>query len=77
MPFGMGPAGWYMWPYMAYLTRYGYPYPPVIPYGQPFPFLPKEEEESFLKDQANILEEQLAQINKRLEELKKQDKEKK
>jgi len=64
----------------------GYPYPPMMPYGDPYtmPYgspppssLTKEEEESFLKDQANILEEQLAQINKSLEELKKQDKEKK
>jgi hypothetical protein len=71
MPFGMGPAGWLAWPHMAYWMRYAYPWYPM-PYWSPFPALTKEEEESLLQDQAKMLEEELAQINKRLEELKKE-----
>jgi hypothetical protein len=76
MPFGMGRAGWYTWPYMAYWMGGWNPW-----YGQPYcyqfhPFT-REEEESFLEEQAKMLEDQLSQIKKRLEELKKQDKEKK
>ncbi|MDH4217806.1 MAG: DUF5320 domain-containing protein [Candidatus Aminicenantes bacterium] len=76
MPFGMGRAGWYMWPHMAYWRMYGPPwsFPPYWSYSS-FPSL--EDEEQFLKDQASILEDQLAQINKRLAELKKQEKGKK
>jgi len=74
MPFGMGPAGWYMWPYSPYWMRYEYPgY--TVPYWSPFQPPTKEEEIAFLEDQANILENQLAKINKRLKELKRQDKE--
>jgi hypothetical protein len=76
MPFGMGPAGWYAWPYMAYGMRFLHPWYEV-PYWPPFQPWTKEEEETFLQDQAKILEDQLAQIKKRLGELKKQDKEKK
>lgn len=76
MPFGMGPTGWYAWPYMFNWMRFYYPWH-TAPYWAPFQPLIKEEEEAFLKDQANILEEQLAQIKKRLEELKKQSKEEK
>jgi hypothetical protein len=74
MPFRMGPTGWYAWPYMAhrmtYLDPYGYfPY-----YSSPW-FFTKEEERTYLEGQANILEDQLAQVKKRLEELKKKEKE--
>ncbi len=76
MPFGMGRAGWYMWPQMSYLRMYGPPwlYAPCWPYS---PFPSREDEEQFLKEQASILENQLDQITKRLEELKKQENEKK
>lgn len=74
MPFGMGPAGWYAWPYMAYWMRCWHPQWPS-PYFAPPWFSTKEEEKAFLEDQANILEDQLAQIKKRLEDLKKQNKE--
>ena len=76
MPFGMGPAGWYAWPYMASLMRCWHPWY-GMPHWSPFQPLTKEDEESFLQDQAKILEDQLEQIRIRLEELKKQDKEKK
>jgi len=76
MPFGMGPAGWHAWPYMAYWMSGWYPWYGG-PYWSPFQPLAKEKEEAFLQDQAKILEDQLSQITKRLEELKKQDKEKK
>jgi len=74
MPFGMGPTGWYAWPYLAYWSQYWAPGWP-FPYSAPFWSWTEEEERAFLEDQASFLEEQLAQINKRLEELKKQKKE--
>lgn len=74
MPYGMGPAGWYAWPYMAYWARCWNPWH-GMPYGVPFPTLTKEEEKVLLEDQVKMLEDQLAQIQKRLEELGKQDKE--
>lgn len=74
MAFGMGSAGWYTWPYTAYWMRQRYPYGFFPYYASPW-FFTREEEEDFLKGQANILEDQLAQIKKRLEDLKKQKKE--
>lgn len=76
MPFGMGPAGWSAWPYMAYWMRFWHPQWTFPYYVYPWLFT-KEEEEAFLEGQANILEDQLSQIKKRLEELKKEEKEKK
>ena len=72
----MGPAGWYVWFYMPYSMRYFhqfwfYPY-----YTSPW-FFTKEEDKAHLEGQANTLEEQLAQIRKRLEKLKKEGKESK
>jgi hypothetical protein len=74
MPFGMGPTGWYAWPYMAYWMRGWSPHWPFAYPAAPWLFT-KEEEKVFLEDQASALEDQLAQIKKRLEELKKQSKE--
>lgn len=76
MPFGIGPAGWYAWPYLAYGMRQWYPSLSYPHYASPW-FFTKEEEKDFLEGQANILEDQLDQIKKRLEELKKQRKEEK
>jgi hypothetical protein len=69
MPFGMGPAGWYAWPQIAYWMRQAYPWY-SMPYWFPFPALTREEEMSYLQDQAKMMEEELAQVKKRLEELK-------
>jgi len=63
----MGPAEWYAWPYMAYWMRGWSPHWPFAYPATPW-FFTKEEEKAFLEDQ-------LAQIKKRLEELKKQSKE--
>lgn len=71
MPYGMGPAGWFAWPYMAYWMRHWHPWY-GMPYSYPFPPFTKEDEERFLQDQAKILEDELAQIKKRIEELKKE-----
>lgn len=68
MPFGMGPAGWFMWPYMAQWLQYWYPYY-GIPYSYPFAPLSKEQEVAMLKDQARVLKDQLDRINARLKEL--------
>ena len=76
MPFGMGRAGWYAWPQIAYWMKCWPPWYPA-PYWSPFQPWSKEEEEAVLKDQAKMLEDQLSQIKKRLEELKKEEKEKK
>jgi hypothetical protein len=55
------------------------PYPWMMPYGYPSYASPwsftEEEEKTGLEGQANILEDQLAQVKKRLEELKKKKKE--
>lgn len=73
MPFGMGRAGWFAWPHMAYWMKYWNPLF-ANPYWPPFPPMTKEEEEALLEDQKKMLEDQLVQINKRLEELKKEGK---
>lgn len=72
MPFGMGPAGWYFWPYLSYWMSQAHSFP-YTPYQySPYPGSFGEEQEiKFLESQAEILEEQLEQINKRLDELKK------
>lgn len=80
MPFGMGPAGWFMWPYMAQWLQYGYPYYGYS-YGTPFygypgyiapyPSMPKEQEISMLQDQAKAMEDELNRIRLRIEELQK------
>lgn len=71
----MGPAGWYAWPYPAFWMGQGHPYWNFPCY--PFPWFSTEEEEDLLEGQAEVLEEHLAQIKKRLEELRKKQKEKK
>jgi hypothetical protein len=75
MPFGMGRAGWFMWQHPALWGTYGYPWfqHPYWPFS---PYLSRAEEEQLLQGQARMLENQLAQIQKRLEELKTEDKEK-
>ncbi|MCP2519570.1 DUF5320 domain-containing protein [Candidatus Aminicenantes bacterium AC-708-M15] len=73
MPFGMGPAGWFMLPYFVQWMRYwGYGYPWYsFPYWFPYSPLNEEEEKAMLEQQKKILEDELTQINKRLTELKK------
>jgi hypothetical protein len=74
MAFGMGPPGGYAWLYPAFWMRQWYPYLPFPVYAYPWLFS-AEQEEDFLEGQARVLEEQLAQIKKRLDELKKKEKE--
>lgn len=113
VPFGMGPIGWFMFPYLLwsfplgfgrgfgrgfnwfmlpYLMFWlGYPYTyryywrylniyPTIPYIGPItpyvyrydvPAISKEEELKMLGGQAKLLEDQLGDIKKRMEVLKK------
>ena len=75
MPFGMGRAGWFMWNNPAYWGAYGYPWF-YAPYGPFPPYLSREEEEQFLQNQVRMLEDQIAQIQKRLEDLKKEGRKK-
>jgi hypothetical protein len=49
----------------------------MAPYGMPFAPFTEAEEMAFLEEQAKILEGQLGQIQKRLDELEKQKKESK
>jgi hypothetical protein len=69
MPFGMGPAGWLMVPYIyPYLTNFytywGYYSPWYFGYGYPFP-----DELTYLKQIKQNLEMQLQNINARIQEL--------
>ena len=72
MPYGMGPAGWGYPPYGFgrgwCRNAWGYG-PPPPPWGPPT----KEQEIQMLEGNANFLREELGQIEKRLEELKKQE----
>jgi hypothetical protein len=70
MPYGMGPAGWGYHPYGFGRGRCWHPWwfgGPVPPWGPPT----KEEEIRFLEEGGNYFREELSQIEKRLEELKK------
>ena len=86
MPFGMGPRGWFAYPYAPSYWYSGrcrwYPWLPrwwwtgvygrMTPYMAPYGMLPlsKEEEISMLEEQAKLLEEEANVIKKRLEELR-------
>ncbi|HDL10260.1 MAG TPA: hypothetical protein ENG39_03250 [Candidatus Omnitrophica bacterium] len=73
MPFGMGPAGWFMVPYVyPYLVNlyswWGYyPWYTLTPFGYPM-----TDELSYLKQLKQNLEAQLQDINMRINELEKQ-----
>jgi len=70
MPFGMGPAGWGNRSYGYGRGRCWHPAwyeASVPPWGAPT----KEEEIRFLGGEARFLQEELNQIEKKLEELKK------
>ncbi|MGQ9514489.1 MAG: DUF5320 domain-containing protein [Thermoproteota archaeon] len=86
MPYGIGPWGWfpgqYVYPYWGWgrcrwfpwLPRWWWTgiYGPISPYYRPMtPPISKEEEVAMLEQEAKFLELELAQIKKRLEELKK------
>lgn len=80
MPYGMGPWGWFAGPYgywglgrcrwFPWLPRWWWTgiYGPVGPYCPPA--ASKEQEMAMLEEEARLLEEGLAQIRRRLEELK-------
>jgi len=72
MPFGLGPWGWlllpYLWPYIWYWWNWWF-YGPYATWM--YPPLPRESEKAMLESQAKMLEEQLEAIRKRLEELEK------
>jgi hypothetical protein len=70
MPYGMGLAGWRYHPYGYGRGRCwnpGWYSSPVPPWAPPT----KEEEIRLLEEEANFLRDELGQIEKRLEELKK------
>jgi hypothetical protein len=70
MPYGMGPSGWGYHPYGFgrgwCRSAWGYGPPPPL-WGPPT----KEQEIQMLEGNANFLREELSQIEKTLEELKK------
>jgi hypothetical protein len=74
MPFGMGPAGWLIWPYWAqwmypWYPGYGAPYAGHPGYGLYYPPPSREQELGMLRDQAKIMEDELARIRSRIDEL--------
>lgn len=82
MPYGMGPWGWLLDPYVhrrcrrfPWLPRWWWAgiYRAILPHPAPYwiPPLPKEEEIAILEEVARMLEQELERIKKRLEELKK------
>ncbi len=79
MPFGMGPFGFLMLARGLYPYRYRlppvYPFLPWLTYRfAPFFYptaIPKEEELRMLEDEAKLLERELLEIKKRIEELQK------
>ena len=81
MPFGMGRAGWFMWPYFAQWAGYWYPFVPSIgphsyatfPYASSYLYAPmaKEEEVAYLQEQAKMLKQEYDRINSRLKEIQK------
>lgn len=75
MPFGMGPAGWFMvpyiYPYFANLYGYWGYYTPWYWGNNPW-FAPYGDELSYLKRLKQDLETQLQDINSRIEELETQ-----
>lgn len=82
MPFGMGRAGWSMWPYFVqwleywypnstpYAGRYSYTHVPYVPSYSYSP-MTKEEEVGYLQDQAKMFKQEYDRINARLKELQK------
>jgi hypothetical protein len=75
MPFGMGPAGWFLMPYFGsywaqWLPWGGYPYPQS--WGAPS----REGELQFLSSQAEMLEGRLEWIRSRIAELEKAEQQK-
>lgn len=78
MPFGMGPAGWFLMPYFSSYGNWGYPwaapgylYPP--PWGAPS----AAQELDLLRGQAEFFQDQLQSIQARIEQLEKAEHEKK
>lgn len=72
MSFGLGPAGWFMYPQFInpYLSGYPrFPYWGFPGYGYGYP-MTKEQERGILEQDAKALEAELDRIQKRLEELK-------
>ncbi|MGB9717554.1 MAG: DUF5320 domain-containing protein [Thermoproteota archaeon] len=80
MPYGMGPWGWFTYPYWAWWRCRWFPwlprwwwmgiYGPITPYWMPP--MSREDEIAMLQEEARILEQELDAIRKRLEELGKQ-----
>jgi hypothetical protein len=72
MPFGMGPAGWFLMPQIAAYWPQWYPRAaPSYWYPQPWGTPSAAQELQFLKDQAQFLEDQLQQIRTRIANLEK------
>ena len=74
MPFGMGPAGWFMVPYfypnsLGIFNPGGYNYFDPYWYGMPYG---NYDELSYLKQMRQNLESQLQNINARIQTLEKQ-----
>jgi hypothetical protein len=71
MPFGMGRAGWLMWPYFAQWLQYSHRF--AAPHAAPcfYPSMTREETIAYLQEQAKMLKREYDRINTRLKELQK------
>lgn len=71
MPFGMGPAGWCLWPYFYQYAQWSAPWCYPLLY-QPYPQISSEQEIVMLENEKSSLEQRIKEINERLQELKKE-----
>ena len=68
MPFGMGPAGWFVWPWFAgWLYWWWYPW---YRFFWPYPPLSKDQEMAVLEERARFLRGELERVEARLKELR-------
>ncbi len=78
MSYGVGRFGWtcfHPWHHHSWHHCHGgpdpyYDWPVAAPYRAPWGAVPKDQEMAMLEDEARALEEELSQIKKRLEEIK-------
>ena len=69
MPFGMGRAGWLMWPYFSQWLQYWHQFATPHPVSYSHSPMTREETVACLQEQAKMLKREYERINVRLKEL--------